>query len=229
VERAWVVIAAVLAGAVGVVILGALMAPGSQDDIWVELVSRATQLIVLALAGGVVGAVIHDRDAAREDERRRVTFLLAFVGEIETAYGHVKTARRLVRTYGFDIPRDTPLTAEQVEGFRTQLALLNEAQLHFETLARKVEALPEPFGDAHAAIAAELSAIHGYLNGVLKDWQTDSTSVVVGGDTRALAGWARFGDFVGYADGAELAFNEGVADRVVTIELLIHRLGTSPA
>jgi hypothetical protein len=79
------------------------MAPGSEHDIWVELVSRAAQLIVLAIAGGVVGAVIHDRDGAREDERRRVDFLLHFVGEVETAYGQVKTARRLVRTYGSDL------------------------------------------------------------------------------------------------------------------------------
>jgi hypothetical protein len=225
-ERAWVVIAIVLLGAVGIVVLGALMAPGREHDIWVELVSRASQLIVLALAGGVVGAVIHDRDAAREDERRRQAFLLGFIGEVETAFGQVKTARRLVRTYGFDVPRDTPLTAQQVEGFRTQLALLNDAQLQFETLARKVEALPGPFGEAHTAVAAELSAIHSYLNGILRDWQADPTVLIVGSDTMALTTWTRFGDFVGYGEGAELDFRQGVADRIAAIEVRIHDLGT---
>ena len=226
-ESAWIVIAAVLAGAVAVVVIGALLAPERQQDIWVELVSRASQLIVLALAGGVVAAVIHDRDAAREDERRRQAFLLAFLGEVESAYGQVKTARRLVRTYGFDAPRDTSLTSEQVMGFRTQLALLNEAELQFETLARKVESVPGPFRDVHATMTAELAGIHRYLNGVLQDWQSDPMVVVAGGSTEALAGWPRFGEFVGYGDDAERSFREGVADRVNAIESLIHGLGAA--
>lgn len=228
VEIAWLIIAAVLLGAVVVVVASALMAPDRQQDIWVEVASRASQLIVLALAGGVVGAVIHDRDAAREDKRRRQAFLLAFVGEVEAAYGEVKTARRLLRTYGFDASRDTPLTWDQVEGFRTQMALLNEAELQFEMLARRVAAIPGPFGEIHNPLIAQLEAIHGYLNGVLRDWQTDSTVVAMGGTTVALAGWQRFRAFVDYGEEPERSFRESIADRITSIELLVHGLGATP-
>jgi hypothetical protein len=227
-EIAWIVIALVLIGALGVIVLSAIMAPDRRHDMWVELVSRASQLIVLALAGGVVGAVIHDRDAAREDQRRRQAFLLAFVDEVEAAYGQVKTARRLLRTYGFESPRQARLTPEQVTGYRTQLALLNEAELQFETLARRVAAVPRPFGEAHGRIAAELASIHAYLNHVLKDWQSDPGAVVEGGTTVALAGWASFSAFVGYGEGTEEAFREGVTARVEAIELLVHGLGATP-
>ena len=173
-ERAWLVIAIVLIGAVAIVVVGFLMASDRQGDIWVEIVSRASQLIVLALAGGVVGAVIHDRDAAREDVRRRQAFLLAFVGEVEAAFTQVKTSRRQLRTHGFDAPRDSRLTREQVEGFRTQMALLNDAELQFETLARRVNAVPAQFGSVAPTVVAELTAIHTYLNEVLRDWQAGS-------------------------------------------------------
>lgn len=226
-ELAWIVIAAVLLGALGIIVLGAVMAPQRQHDMWVELVSRASQLIVLALAGGVVGAVIHDRDAAREDERRRQAFLLGFVDEVETAYGQVKTARRMLRTHGFDTPRQARLTPEQVTGYRTQLALLNEAELEFETLARRVEAVPRPFGDVHGRIALELRAMHGYLNGILKDWQSDPNAVVEGGTTVALADRASFSAFVGYGDAAEASFREGVTAHVEAIERLINGLGAT--
>jgi hypothetical protein len=223
------VVTLVLGGAFAVVVMGAVMAPDRRHDIWVELVSRAAQLIVLALAGGVVGAVIHDRDAAREDARRRQAFLLDFVGQVEAAYGMVKTARRFVRTYGFDAPRDTRITPEQAEGLRTQLAMLNEAELQFETLARKVIAVPGPFGATQAALAEELAGVHGYLNGVLREWQSDPTVVVPGGTSRAVAGWPRFAAFVGYDEAAERSFREGVADRIIAIELLVHGLGATGA
>jgi len=224
-ELAWLVIAIVLAGALAVIVVGALMAPDRQHDMWVELVSRASQLIVLAVAGGVVGAVIHDRDAAREDERRRQAFLLGFIGEVETAYTQVKTARRLLRAHGFDHPRQARLTTEQVAGYRTQLALLNEAELQFETLARRVQAVPGPFGAASAVVATELGAIHAYLNRVLRDWQSEPTAIAEGGTSMPLAGWLSFSQFVGYGDDAERAFREGVTAHVEATELEIHRLG----
>ncbi len=55
----------------------------------------------------------------------------------------MKSARRL-RTFGFDSPTTLTLTAEQVMGFRAQRAVLNEAELTFETYARKVAAVPGP-------------------------------------------------------------------------------------
>ncbi len=55
-ERAWVVIGVVLVGAAAMALLGAIMAPERHSDMWLELVKSSIQIIVLAVAGGVVGA-----------------------------------------------------------------------------------------------------------------------------------------------------------------------------
>lgn len=224
-ERAWIVIATVLIGAVAIIVVGSLMASDRQSDIWVEVVSRASQLIVLAVAGGVVGAVVHDRDAAREDERRRQAYLLGFVDEVEAAFTQVKTARRLLRTFGFDAPRESRLTPEQVEGFRTQMALLNDAELQFETLARRVDAMPRQFGSVASQVVVELTAIHTHLNEVLRDWQADPSTMAQGAPGAALATWPRFQAFVAYGPEPEASFRFGVADRVTIVELLVQGLG----
>ena len=129
-----------------VIILSAIMVPERQSDIWVEMARNGARVIALALATGVVGAMLHDRDALREDQRRQQAYLLDFLGQLEGAYDQVKSARRLLRTFGFDSPTTLTLTAEQVTGFRAQMALLNEAELTFETYSRKVAAVPGPWG-----------------------------------------------------------------------------------
>lgn len=52
------------------VIISAIMAPERQDDIWVELAKGSATIVALALATGVVGAMLRDRDALREEQRR---------------------------------------------------------------------------------------------------------------------------------------------------------------
>jgi hypothetical protein len=71
VPRFWLIIVAVLAGAASMILLSAIMAPERQDDIWVELAKGAATIVALSLATGVVGAMLRDRDALREDQRRR--------------------------------------------------------------------------------------------------------------------------------------------------------------
>ena len=92
-----------------------------------------------------------------------------------------------------------------------------------ETLARRVEALPGQFGKDPTALVRELTAIHGYLNGVLREWQSDPTVMGVGATTATLGGWTQFRGFVGYDDAAVKAFRDGVADRVSAVEVLIQK------
>lgn len=198
VPRFWLIIVAVLAGAVGTILLSAIMAPERQDDIWVELAKSGATIVALALASGVVGAMLRDRDALREDQRRHQAYLLGFLEQIEGTYSNVKSARRLLRTFGFDSPINHTLTAEQATGFRAQMALLNEAELTFETHARKVAAVPGPWGAEWKRLATELTAMYQYLHSVLLEWQTDPTVFVAGGDTSAMQGWSNFRRFVGY-------------------------------
>ena len=221
VQRFWLIIGAVLAGAVCVIMFSANMAPDRQDDIWVELAKGAVTIVALSLATGVVGAMLRDRDALREDQRRQQAYLLGFLEQIEATYGQVKSARRLLRTFGFDLPTTQTLTAEQATGFRAQMALLNEAELAFETHARKVTAMPGPWGAAGTPLATELTRLYQYLHGVLMEWQTDPTVFVAGGDTSAMQGWSQFRLFVGYDEVSVRAFDEGVTERMLAIELLI--------
>jgi hypothetical protein len=96
-ERAWIIIAIVLVGALVLLITAALMVPERASDIWVNLAGSAAQIVVLALAGGVVGAVLRDREARREDARRRADALATFQSEVDAAFSEIKAARRTLR------------------------------------------------------------------------------------------------------------------------------------
>ncbi len=228
VQRFWLVIVTVLAGAVSLVLLSAIMAPERQNDIWVELAKSGAQIVVLVLATGVVGAMLRDRDALREQQRRHEAYLLAFLEQIEGTYAQVKTARRMLRTMGFDAPTTMTLTADQATGFRVQMALLNEAELSFETYARKVAVMPGLWEAESASMSAELTSLYQYLHGVLYEWQMDPTILAAGADTSAMQGWLSFRQFLGYDEASVRAFDEGVADRMLAVELLI-RAADKPA
>lgn len=227
VDRTWVVIGLVLGLAVTLIVLGAVMAPGRAHDIWVEVAKSGFQLAVVALAGGVVGAVLKDRDADREEERRVRQYRLDFRDQVTVSYGQIKAARRTLRTFGFDAPQGSSLSAEQVIGFRTEMASLNDAQLSLELDARKVEVLSAEFGPASIALARELSDICRYLRQVLFEWEADPTVIVAGGDASSLDRWPEFGRFVGYDEESVRAFSDGVADRITRIELLVLGAGGS--
>ena len=154
----------------------------------VLLIAVVVLIVVLALATGVVGAMLRDRDALREDHRRHQAYLLAFLEQLEATYHQVKPARRLLRTFGFDSPTTLILTAEQATGFRAQMALLNEAELTFETHARKVAAMPGPWGAEWTSLTTELTGLYQYLHRLLTEWQTDPTVSLAGGDTSPMQG-----------------------------------------
>lgn len=221
VQRFWVIIVAVLAGAVGMVLLASLMAPERQEDIWVELAKSSAQIVVLVMATGVVGAMLRDRDAVREAQRRHEASLLAFLEQIEATYAQVKTARRMLRTLGFNSQAVMTLSADQASGLRVQMALLNEAELSFETYARKVAAMPGLWAVESAAMTTELTRVFQYLHSVLMEWQTDPTVFGAGADTAAMQAWQHFRQFLGYDEASAGAFDEGVASRMLAIEMLV--------
>jgi len=228
VQRFWLVIVVVLAGAVSLVVLAALMAPERQHDIWVEMAKSGAQIVVLVLATGVVGAMLRDRDALREQQRRHEAYLLSFLDQVEATYAQVKTARRMLRTMGFDAPTTMILSHEQAAGFRIQMGLLNEAELSFETYARKVTVMPGLWQTESDSMAAELTTLYRYLHGVLAEWQTDPTVLAAASDTSVMLGWQNFRHFLGYDEASAQAFAEGVDDRMMAIELLI-RAADKPA
>ena len=210
------------------VITAAVMAPERSSDIWVNLADSAAQIVVLALAGGVVGAVLRDRDARREDARRRQASLLAFANQVDLAFNEIKAARRILRTFGFDAPAGLVLTREQATGFRAQMAQLNDTQLSIEMYGRVVEARRSLFDPNTESLKQELARVSQYLRRVLLEWETDSTVVGPFADASALVGWKHFGEFVGYDDESSQAFSAGIAEPLTRIELLLMSSASPP-
>lgn len=224
-ERAWRVIAIIIAGALVLLLVATLMAPERSSDIWVNLAGSAAQVVVLALSGGVVATVVRDREVRRDDERRRHESLLAFARQVDAAFNEVKAARRLLRTYGFDTPRGRVLTTDQATGFRAQMAQLNDTQLTFEMHARTVEALPALFDPDTSTLHRELAIVSDHLRQVLLEWETDPHVVAADVDASPLLDWAHFIGFVAYDEASRQSFREGVAEPVARIESTLARRG----
>lgn len=220
-HRASIVVGVVVVGALALLITAALMAPGRSDDIWVNLAGSAAQIVVLALAGGVVGAVLRDRDVRREDARRNRQSVLEFADKVELAFHEIKAARRILRTFGFDAPVGLVLTREQATGFRAQMAQLNDTELSVEMFRRVVGERRSLFDPNTESLQQELAGVSRYLRRVLLEWETDSTVVERGADASALIGWRHFGNFVGYDDESNQAFRTGIAEPLTRIELLL--------
>jgi len=220
-HRPWIIVAVIVVGALALLITAALMAPERASDIWVNLAGSAAQIMVIALAGGVVGAVLRDREARREDNLRRLESLRAFANQVELAFNEIKAARRILRTFGFDAPAGRTLTHQQATGFRAQMAQLNDTQLSVEMYGRVVEARRSLFEPNTESLKHELAGVSQYLRRVLLEWETDPTVVGPGADASALVGWKHFGEFVGYDDESSHAFTAGIAEPLTRIELLL--------
>ena len=228
-QRPWIIVGVIVAGAIALLITAAVMAPERSGDIWVNLADSAAQIVVLALAGGVVGAVLRDRDARREDNRRRQASLLAFANQVELAFNEIKAARRILRTFGFDAPAGRILTREQATGYRAQMAQLNDTELSVEMYGRVVEAQRSLFDPNTESLKQELAGVSRYLRRVLLEWETDSTVVGPQADASALVGWKHFGEFVGYDDVSSQAFSAGIAEPLTRIQLLLMGSASPPS
>jgi hypothetical protein len=221
-EWTWVIIAAVVLGALTLLVTAAVMVPEERhSDIWVNLAGSAAQIVVLAISGGVVGAVLRDREVRREDARRRRESLLAFGGQVDHAFNEIRAARRLLRTFGFDAPAGKILTAEQATGFRAQMAQLNDTQLALDTDARLVDAQRGLFGPAGGDLQAELRRVARFLRDMLLEWETDPTVIGAGADASPLATWTRFAAFVGYDTASTETFRDNVADPIARVRVLL--------
>jgi hypothetical protein len=221
VHIAWIVIGAVLIVATSLIAIASFSLKERSSDLWMEIAKSSLQIMVLSVSGGVVGAVLRDRDAARDARERRRGRLLAHLEKVDGSFGHIKGARRILRTLGFDVPGERPLTAEQVTGFRTQMALLNETQLAFEADARRVPLLAADLGPDTDELRRLLEEIASYLRRVLFEFEADPTVLATGSDSMALARWPHYLRFVQYDDVATQDFTTQVIDRMARIEVVI--------
>lgn len=221
VHFAWIVIGTVLVIAITLITIASFSLKERSSDLWMEIAKSSLQIMVLSVSGGVVGAVLRDRDAARDARERRRQRLLLQLEHVDASYSHIKAGRRLLRTLGFDVPSERTLTADQVTGFRTQMALLNEAQLSFEADARRVPLLAADLGPDTDALRAHLDGIASYLRRVLFEFEADPSVLAAGGDTMALARWPHYLRFVQYDDESTTVFEAEVIDRMAQVEAIV--------
>ncbi len=221
-DRVFIIVACILVVGVAVVLIAALMAPTRQGDIWVEIAKSTMYLVSLAVAGGVVAAVVRDRDAVREERLRLRQHRLAFLDRLDESYRQVKAARRLLRTLGFVTASSVPLDAVEVVGFRTQMATLSEMQLAFEMAVRQVRR--PVFGATTDDLRQELTEIGRYLRLVVRDWEAEPVAIATGRDSSALDRWPHLMEFTAYDDESTETFTVGVADRMSRIETVVHAI-----
>ena len=221
-DRVFVIVGCIIVVAVIIVLIAALMAPGRQGDIWVEIAKSILYLVSLAVAGGVVAAVVRDRDADREERLRLRQHRLAFLDRVDDSYSQVKAARRLLRTLGFVTASSLPLQDDEVVGFRTQMATLSEMQLAFEMAVPQVRR--RIFGATTDELGHELTEIARYLRLVIRDWEADPVAIATGRDTSALERWPHLMEFTAYDDESAQTFTQGVADRISRIENMVHAM-----
>ena len=221
-DRVFFIVGGIIVAGVAVVLTAALMAPGRQGDIWVEIAKSTMYLVALAVAGGVVSAVVRDRDAVREERLRLRQQRLAFLDGLDDSYSQVKAARRLLRTLGFVTASSVPLDDDEVVGFRTQMATLSEMQLAFEMAVHQVR--PPIFGATTDDLRRELTEIGRYLRLVVRDWEADPVAIATGRDSSALDRWPHLMEFTAYDDESAETFTLGVADRMSRIENMVHAI-----
>jgi hypothetical protein len=107
----------------------------STDNDLMSIISKA-EIGIAGTTGAIATATLKlvDERQARDQERRQVC------KRIVGAYNQVKSMRRTLKAWGILGARSEPaLQAEEVKEPRTTMATLNDAQLQFEALNRKIK------------------------------------------------------------------------------------------
>jgi hypothetical protein len=143
----WLVAAAsvfVLASAIGL----ALLRDAKPDTVRFETARTLLQLLIVGFGGAVLRFlasqyqarqvdVENERERLRQAESHDRELLRSVLNRATTSYNGVKRARRLLRARARQQHRHR--TFVMADAYDTQLALLNDIQLEFETLSGEVE------------------------------------------------------------------------------------------
>ena len=174
--------------------------PAAQrSDVWLEVAKAGVQLGVIAVLGGLVTLALRSVDAAREDRRRLREYRLSILHDLLASYNGIKTARRILRAFGFRMPTSGRLSAEQIAEYRAQSRSLIEIQLSLEKIVRELEARPDLFADSDDLRAA-LGDAGDYVHDVGKEWEENGAWLKEGvqaaklANLRALQGFLRTRD-----------------------------------
>ena len=153
----------------------------AKDDIWWSLSRAGVGIAITTVAGAVATGAFQlvDERRARDQERRRV------FRETVEAYNQVKATRRRLRALGLLNHRSDRLVAEEALELRSIMAMLSDAQLRFEAIAREVDQ-SDLFAQKDA-VTAKLKEVERYINGsVVQKWERQGARVKEGADPSAL-------------------------------------------
>lgn len=131
-------------------------------------------------------AQARELESARNAQARRDEYLLGVIRNLVESYNRTKSVRRTLRAYGFRKPEEPRpdaqrFTAEQVDAYRKQMAVLVEAQLRLEEISREIRAQPQVFKHSEA-LEVLIHTGESYVNKVIGDWEARGVDVVVGAD-----------------------------------------------
>jgi hypothetical protein len=169
-KRPWFGVALVLTA---VFMLGIAMAilfnipSKAKDDLWWSLSRAGVGIAITTVAGAVATGAFQlvDERRGRDQERRRV------FREVVEAYNQVKATRRRMRALGL-LNRSDPLLAEEAQELRSIMAMLSDAQLRFEAMAREVDQSDLFAQKDKDVVTTGLGEVVNYIrDSVLKKWE----------------------------------------------------------
>lgn len=221
--------------AVAAVVAGEWLQAGSHKNTGLELIKSGVQLAVLAVIGAAIidfwkrleesRAVAQKVAAEKEAEKRRVNeYRLSVLRSVSGTYHQVKAVRRLLPALGLNLQNLHPMSSDEVDVFRKQLILLNDAQLRVERLKRELESWKDSLStnpqDQDDALGL-LRRIEKYIRGVVKNWQSFGANMRAGVTPHQLL--SQMGELARFLGSSSQGFECGIADPMRRLEALIRK------
>jgi hypothetical protein len=178
----WLIIGSGFIGLV--VIIASAQWARLSDDLWLEIAKAVIQVVAVGVLGGALAAAWRNITAKREARARAEAKISDELVSLVTLYNDVKCVRRTIRSLGLDLKtyecsEGGTLTAEQAQGFHTQMLILNRLQLGFEAKAKQF-GQTDLLGEATAEVVVKLGQIEHHLNGVLTLWEKSGWTIRAG-------------------------------------------------
>jgi hypothetical protein len=188
----------------------------NRGDTWSDVSKAGIQIAVITVLSAVVTASFRyiDDVRARDEQRRQV-----FRDVLET-YNEIKAVRRSLRALGIaHFDSSTRLTAVTAQGIREQMALLNQAQLRLETIARVLT--ESGLFTQVAEVVTQLRIAERYINKSVIDRWEEHGDTIAEGATRSAIEPLDLQRFIGHeSDGSQ--FEECLSTPLDTIRDIIH-------
>lgn len=163
----------------------------SQAKVYLELVKSLLQLTTVILIGGAITAVYKALESSRSDAKEKEAAVLEtnklkqsiridYLLRLGKSYRAAKGTRRALRAAGLSTKYCYPekeLIEGQLEIYKEQMRILNQAQLELEELKIEATSLPSLLGLGE--LPNLLASMEKYLRNVVKEYEKVSSQIIV--------------------------------------------------